>query len=66
MRWSIVGVPVNVVMRWRSMASTIRAASNFSEHEELVAGEHAAERGERVDVVHRRQHQDALRATTPA
>ena len=30
MRWSIVGVAVNVVTRWRSIRSTIRAASNFS------------------------------------
>ena len=30
MRWSIVGVAVKVVTRWRSMASTARAASNFS------------------------------------
>ena len=30
MRWSIVGVAVKVVMRWRSMRSTARAASNRS------------------------------------
>ena len=30
MRWSIVGVAVNVVTRCRSIASTARAASNFS------------------------------------
>ena len=30
MRWSIVGVAVNVVRWWRSMTSTMRAASNFS------------------------------------
>ena len=29
-RWSIVGVAVNVEIRWCSITSTTRAASNFS------------------------------------
>ena len=62
MRWSISVVAVKVVTPWRSMRSTMRAASNFCEHDEVVAGEQAEQRGEPVGVVHRRHHQDDLRA----
>ena len=60
MRCNIVGVAVKVVTRCRSTASTARAGVEPLEHDQPVAGEQVVQRGERVDVVHRRHDQDHL------
>ena len=61
MRCSIVGVAVNLVTRWRSIRSTMRAASNFSITTSRSPASMLCSVGEGVDVVHRREHEDRLR-----
>ena len=61
MRWSIVGVAVKVVTRWRSMTSTTRAASNFSITTSRSPASRLLSVTNAVDVVHRREHEDRLR-----
>ena len=61
MRWSIVGVAVKRGDPVPLDGVDGPAGVERLEHDQPVAGEQVVERGERVDVVHRRQHEDRLR-----
>ena len=62
MRWSIVGVAVKLGDPVPLDGVDGPGRVEPLQHHEAVAGEEVVERGEGVDVVHRRQHEHDLRA----